>query len=450
MEEKKKKKSSAKTLQTAREAGNFGKKILSSAREAADAGRPVVWAMVDWWLGTTIAKAMGMEICYPENYGAFCAAMRKAEPYLDYAEGDGVPNTTCGYARNCIGYTRRLKENNFVIPEDAPGGGMPKPLFLLACGAACDARYKWFQGLGRYMDVPVWTLEFPQTGVLEYFMPGNKKDNINFMVQELRAFVSFLEKLLGKKMDWDNLEAKLDTFFKTHRLAYEVDILRKAVPSPAVNTDFWALMIPHLYMADDPEALEFYQRVYDEVKYKVDNKIGAVPNEKYRMIFSELPPWHTLGVFDEYAEKYGVAFAMESWNYHVPSPLPEEEKEKIHDPLELIATYSYHKFNEYAPVAMEHRMEPSLFTAPYLKYVKDYRIDGLFAHPLISCRPATYTLMHLRNLLMEKFKIPSVIVEGDIVDLRVFNEDESHAKMEAFIETMDHYREIRKKEGFEW
>ena len=60
MEDKKKKKSSAKTLQTAREAGNFGKKILSSAREAADAGRPVVWAMVDWWLGTTIAKAMGM------------------------------------------------------------------------------------------------------------------------------------------------------------------------------------------------------------------------------------------------------------------------------------------------------------------------------------------------------------------------------------------------------
>ena len=168
-----------------------------------------------------------------------------------------------------------------------------------------------------------------------YFMPGNKKDNISSWCRAPGLFLlrSF------KKMNWDNLEARLDTLFKTHRLAYEVDMLRKAVPSPAVNTDFWALMIPHLYMPDDPEALEYYQRVYDEVKYKVDNKIGAVPNEKYRMIFSELPPWHTLGVFDEYAEKYGVAFAMESWNYHVPSPLPEDEKEKIHDPLELIATY---------------------------------------------------------------------------------------------------------------
>lgn len=42
------------------------------------------------------------------------------------------------------------------------------------------------------------------------------------------------------------------------------------------------------------------------------------------------------------------------------------------------------------------------------------------------------------------------MVEGDIVDLRVFNVDEAYAKMDAFIETMDHYREVRKREGFDW
>lgn len=446
----KKKKSSAKTLQTAREAGNFGKRILAGARAAAEEGKPVAWSMVDWWLGGTLAKAIGVELCYPENYGAFCAAVRQAEPYLDYAESDGIPNTTCGYARNCIGYTRRLQENNFVIPQDAPGGGMPKPVFLLACGAACDARYKWFQSLGRYMDVPVWTLEFPQTGVPEYFLKNNKEENIRFMVRELRKFVSFMENLLGKKMDWDNLNERLKTLFKTHELAHKVDILRKAVPSPAVNTDFWALMIPHLYLPDDPEALEFYERVYQEVKHKVDHKIGAIPNEQYRMAFSELPPWHTLGIFDEFAEKHGIAFVIESWNYHAPSPLPESERQETKDPLELIARYSYHKYHEYVPEARIHNTEPALFTAPYLKWVKDYRIDGLFCHPLMSCRPATYTLMHVRNLLMEKFKVPSVVVEGDIVDLRVFNEEEAHTKIDAFIETMDYYRDIRRKEGLAW
>lgn len=451
MEEvKKKKRSSAKTLQTAREAGYFGKKMLAATRQAVEEGKPVGWAMVEWWLGTTIAKAMGVELVFPENYGAFCAATRSAEANLDYSESDGFPSTLCGYARNCLGYTRKLKENGFVIPADATGGGMPKPDFLLACGAACDARYKWFQTLGRYMEVPVWLLEFPETGSREYYLPGHKEDNIRFMVGELRAFIKFLEGLLGRKMDWENLQERLDILFKTHELAYNVDLLRRAVPSPAVSTDFWAIMIPHLYLPDDLESLNFYKRVHDEVKYRVDNKIGAIPNEKYRMMFSELPPWHTLGFFDEVAEKYGIAFAFESWNYHVPPPLSDEEREGVTDPLELIARYSYHKFHHAAAVSRDTGVEPVVFTAPYLEYVRDYRVDGLMCHPLLSCRPATYTLMHLRNVLQEQFKVPSVVIDGDIIDLRVFNEKEAYDKLDAFIETMDYHREIRKAQGLNW
>lgn len=450
MDEKIKTIRSNKTLETAREATLFAKKMLTSARDAVAAGKPVGWSMFEWWLGASVAKAMGVELLYPENYGAFCAAVGKVEAYMDYAEMDGVPGTTCGYARNCMGYARRLKENDYVPPADAPGGGMPKPLFLLGCGAVCDARYKWFQGLGRYMDAPVFTLEFPQTGPREYFIRGNKEDNIKFMVQELRAFVAFLEKIVGKKMNWDQLSERVDIMFKTHRLAHEVDLLRKNAPCPVFCTDFWAIMIPVMYMPDEQESLDFYKRVYAEVKNKVDNHVGAIPNEKYRMMFAELPPWPLLGIFEEFAEKHGTNFVMESWNYHAPPPLPEEERAGINDPLELLARYSYHKFNEGAAFAYEKGVEPTIFTSYYLQYAKDYKADGLFCHPLLSCRPATYTLMHLRNLLLQKMKVPSVVVEGDIVDLRVFNVDEAYAKMDAFTETMDYYREVRKKEGFEW
>ena len=450
MEEKAKKRTSAKTLQTAREAGYFGKKMLAATREAVEDGRAVAWSMAEWWLGVPICRALGLEVVFPENYGAFCAASRTAEPNLEYSEMDGFPGTLCGYARNCLGYARKLKENDYVIPSGSPGGGLPKPNFLLACGAVCDARYKWFQALGRYMDVPVWTLEFPQTGSKEYYLEGNKKHTIRFMVEELKAFVSFLENLLNKKLDKEKLNELVDTMFKTHRVAYETDLLRKAVPSPMVSTDFWSLMIPTLYMPEDKEALTFYQRVYEEVKHKVDNKIGAIPNEKYRMMFSELPPWHTLGFFDDMAEKHGIAFVMESWIYHVPPPLPEEDIHGVSDPLELIARYSYHKFHHSAPVAREQDVDPIIFTAPYLEYTQDYRADGLMCHPLLSCRPATYTLMHVKNLLMEKFKVPSVVVEGDIVDLRVFNEEEAYSKMDAFVETMDYHRELRKKAGLAW
>ena len=77
-------------------------------------------------------------------------------------------------------------------------------------------------------------------------------------------------------------------------------------------------------------------------------------------------------------------------------------------------------------------------------------MDGFLAHPLRSCRPATYSLLDIKNLLQEEIKVPGVVIEGDIVDLRVFNEEDAIDKMGTFIETMDHFREVRQEEGSGW
>ena len=444
-------KKSAKTLQTAREAGYFGKKMLQNALRAGDAGEPIAWSMATWWESDMIAKAMGINLIYPENFGAFCAAVRRAEGYLEIADGEGFPNTLCGYARNCVGYTKTLADNDMVPPPDAPGGGLAKPMLMIGSGAACDARYKWFQALNRYLDnVPVWTMELPQTGVKEYFLPLNKEKNLAFIVKELKEFVAFLERLLNRKIDYDRLGEMVDQALKTLRLAWEVDQLRKTVPSPMVSQDFWSIMIPHFYLPDDPEAYEFYQRVYDEVKGKVDQGIGAVPNEKYRMMFAELPPWHSIGFFDDIAEKFGIAMVMESWNYHAPTPLAEEELEGVTDPLEIIARLTYAKFMEHSDTAAAFDSSPAYFNASFFRWAEEYKADGFLAHPLLSCRPATYTLMQCKSSLEEKCKVPGIVVNGDIVDLRVFNPEEAYAKVEAFIETMDHYRQLRKEAGMSW
>ena len=450
MDAEKEKTRAAKSMETAKEAGYFGKKMLKNAYKAHQEGRPVAWSMVTWYEGELIAKAMGIELVFPENYGAFCAALRLAEPYLERSDAEGFPSTLCGYARNCFGYASMMADNDMQVPPDAPAGGMPKPTLLLSSGAVCDARYKWFQALGRYMDVPQWTLEIPYPGVKEFNLPGHKEKTIRFITDHLKEFVSFLEKLLDKKMDWDRLEEIVDQTFKTLHLAHEVDLLRKAVPSPMVAQDFWSIMIPHLYLPYDPEAYEFYKKVYDEVKYRVDNKIGAVANEKYRMLFCELPPWHSLGFFDKLAEKFGIAIAYESWGYHAPIPIPEEELEGVNDPLERIARLTYRKWTDVNEVSAGHDIETASFVGAFLKAANDYQADGLLGHPLMSCRPATYTILITKDILEKQIKVPSVLVEGDIVDLRVFNEGEALSKMEAFVETMDHYRDVRRKAGMSW
>jgi benzoyl-CoA reductase subunit B len=415
--------------------------------EAIKAGKPTAWSMVNWWLPEAILNVMGIETMYPENYGPVCAATGTAEAYLNRADAEGFPSHLCGYARNTLGYTARMmKDLEGQIPPEAPMGGMPKPSLLLSSGIACDARYKWFQALGRYMDVPVWVLELPHPGVEEEATEGVHEHNISFMVEGLREFVAFVERLLGKKMDWDKLYEAQRDIEEICRIWHETNELRKAKPCPMHARDFWTGMTGALFPSGNlKELLELYRKTYDEVKHRVDNNICSILEEKYRIVFAELPPWHSLGFFDKLAER-GWNFVMESWNYHPPIPL---DMSGISDPLERIARFNYQWLNGRFQRALGEG-EYLAFAYPYLEFAREYKIDGAFLHTLLTCRSATSHLNYMQDMLMRKVKVPSLVVEGDIVDLRLFNPEDVLSKSQAFEETMEHYKEARKKEGADW
>ena len=415
--------------------------------EAMQKGKPTAWSMGTWLQGDPILAAMDVEIVFPENYGTVCAATGAAEHFLKKADEEGFPTYMCGYARNCLGYAATMKDLGGQIPSNAPMGGMPKPVLLLGAGTACDARFKWFQALGRYLDTPVWVLEMPHPDAGESLKGGADKHYIDFIVKELREFVSFLERLLGKKMDWDKLDEITHYAEKIQLVWHEVNELRKATPCPMHSRDFWTCMQGASFLSggDLRQILELYQKLYDEVKHRVDNKAGAIAEEKFRLAFFELPPWHSLGFFDELAKR-GWNFVIESWSYHPFEPI---DLSGVKDPLERIAWMAYQKFNFWNQKAIETGMFSS-FEYPYLEYVKEYKCDGALLHALLTCRAATVFLRNSQEILNERVKVPSLWVEGDIVDLSLFDPIDVLKKAEAFEETMEYYRKVRKDMGFEW
>ncbi len=416
------------------------------AIEAGKNGEPVAWCMVNWWGGDVILMAMGVAAVYPEDYSAVCAAFGVAPEYLAHSDADGFPTHMCGYARNCLGYASVLKDLG-EIPPGSPMGGMPKPTLLLSSGFFCDTRYKWFQALGRYLDAPQWVLEMPHPGVKENQMEGVREHNINFIVGELREFIRFLEKILGKKMDWDRLEEIIDDTIEMNRVWYEVNELRKVKPCPMHSRDFWSSMPAALYMAADPKiTTKLYRDMYEEMKSRIENGSGAIAEEKYRLAFAELPPWHSLKFFDQLAER-GWNFAVESWAYHPPKPI---DLSKVSDPLERIANLTYQYFSGYFDEAFETGNCWGYFAQPYLEFVREYQCDGIMLHPLLTCRTATNHLMVVQDLLMKQLKVPSLVIEGDIVDLNLFDPADALRKAETFEETMDHYRRVRKEAGLAW
>lgn len=427
-----------------------------AGREAKLAGRPVAWCMADMGFYGPLLNAIDIESVYPENYGPVCAAAGAAQPFLDRCEAEGYPTHMCGYMRNCLGYTARMMDLGGEIPPEAPRGGMPKPTLLLGAGTTCDTRFKCFQALGRYLDAPMWVLEFPHIGTADSLKEDIYEREINFLIKEVRGLVEFLEGFAGRKLDWDKLERDIEQTKEMQEVLYQIGELRKARPCPMHSRDWFSSMNASLYRAKDYAAVtELYRKMLDEVKYRVDNKIAGINREeKYRLVMASIPPWHTMGFFDQLAER-GWNFVMEG--YHAGRPR-NVDLSMYSDPVECFVRRRYpnlrnHIEGDYEPEEaariIEELKQGGSSRRLSHQYIRDYQADGVFLHPVLTCRPATAGLYQLQTDLMEMWKLPCLVIEGDIVDTRLFNLADALRKAEAFEDTMDHYRKVRQEAGLE-
>ena len=73
-------------------------------------------------------------------------------------------------------------------------------------------------------------------------------------------------------------------------------------------------------------------------------------------------------------------------------------------------------------------------------YIKEklafYSIDGIIYHDAKTCPNNTNCRYGLSNRLDEETRVPSVIVHGDLNDLRCLSDEQTHTNIEAFIELL--------------
>ena len=71
------------------------------------------------------------------------------------------------------------------------------------------------------------------------------------------------------------------------------------------------------------------------------------------------------------------------------------------------------------------------------RLVKEYGVDGLVIHSARSCKPYSVGQYDIKRLLMDRLGVPSVVIEADIADSRVFSEEQTRTRLEAFFEAME-------------
>jgi benzoyl-CoA reductase/2-hydroxyglutaryl-CoA dehydratase subunit BcrC/BadD/HgdB len=417
----------------------MSRELTLSAQRAKEEGKPVAYTFIVCAYDEII-RAMDIVPMWTENYAGICAAKRDAQRFLERAEAENFSRSLCTYALCGLGFDAWRGELG-AMPPDSPWGGQVKPDMMLGSGQMiCDPRNKWYQAAQHYMpDVPVYEVELPWPPYEEdYDYREVQGYYIKYIVEQLRGLVEFLEKRTGKKMDWDRLSEFVDITDRTWNMIWEAYELRKAIPCPMDTGDAMNTMVPIAFMMGTQEAYDFFKDLHDELRRKIANREGVVPEEKYRLLWGGgLPAWFALADFN-YFNSRGAVFPVET-TYRTVEAIYNFDVDltKLSDPLEHMA-WRWLKYWTYWYDKARKRPGSHPDVERLIQYIEDYKIDGVVMHEAFSCRTWHPGLIWQLNLLKKVYRnIPSLILESDIVDISSYSEVDTRARIDAFIETLE-------------
>jgi len=424
-----------KATETSKKVRLLIKEQAQRAHKARALGEPIAYIFVNGCYDE-ILRAMDITTVGPENYAGLCAAKMTAERFLSKAEAEGYARHICTYATCGLGFDA-LRHELGTMPADSPDGGLELPTLMLGTGTMyCDPRYKWYQAAQRYNECPTHIV-----GLLSppaYYSHADIEEvrdyYIEYLVDELKGVVGFLENQTGRKMDWDRLGEVVDLSERTVKLWNDIYELRKAVPAPMPTEDATTAMVPGSFMMGTEVAYDFYRELYQEVKYRVDHNIGTIPNEKYRLLWTlSVPPWYSLGLFN-YFESQGAVFPIEGCYYPPP---PVDIPQRVGHPLERVAWRFYHHMTRNHERARSHGVPCVEW---FLQLIEDYKIDGLVFHQAMSCRTIHVGQLDQMRMIQTYIDKPLLLIEGDMIDAETYDEAETHERVDAFMELLEDYK----------
>jgi benzoyl-CoA reductase/2-hydroxyglutaryl-CoA dehydratase subunit BcrC/BadD/HgdB len=418
--------SAKKHLETTKAASAIIKRYYADQREKRGReGQPVAWCCVG--VPKQLLQALDILAFYPEQYATVCASREASERFIKPAETAGFAKELCGYARVNLGF---IMEG---LPEDAPMGGMPRPDFLLITSIICDTRVKWFELMADMLGVPVYLMEVPQMPPAGRSGPaGNKvateyagiqvgRDDAPhleaYAMSQYQGLVEFLEGQTGRKLDPQKLFEIQQASKRVGKLRREINEYRKHIPTPMGAGDAFTAMFPGMYMPGTKEADEFYEKLRDEVKQRIDSRTGIVNPERFRLAWSGIPFWYNLGLINYFEEKGGVVV--------------------------IDTQYGSASMTINETTRQPGRWGMNGMVASVVRAVVDYHIDGVILSYTPTCRALYINQLEIKNTLEEELGVPSLLLESDMVDPSSFNEGQIMTRIDAFIELVSEKAEHR-------
>jgi len=375
------------------------------AKTALNTGKQVAWITS----GGPVEPLIAMDVIpvYPENHGAMIGANKMGGELCRKAEEMGYSNDLCSYARSDI---------SCAPINGGPIGGLPKPDMLICCNNICGTVLKWYEAQSRFFQAPLFILDTP------FCHTQFTEEARQYVLRQIEEYILFLEQVCRKKMDQDRMKEVGKLSVSGQRLWQAVLDTAINKPSPLSAFDAFFHLALIVTLRGTQQAVDYYTGLLAEMQERITAGIGAVENEKYRLLWDNLPVWYKTKWL---ADKFAAADACLVADTYTSAWCGALKYIDENNFLESMAE-GYSRI--YLNIGIDE------MAREVVQMIDKYSIDGLVMHSNRSCKPYSFGQLDIQRIIREERGLPSLMIEADMVDERYFSESQVATRIDAFME----------------
>ncbi len=362
-----------------------------------------------------LLRGMGFLVYYPENHGAMLGATRMAMDLIPHANAAGYSPDICSYLTSDIG-SYLQKKTPLTKAYDLES--VPRPDVLVFNTNQCRDAQDWFAWYAREFDVPLLGV-YTHRGIRDV-----GEVQIQDIAAQIRDLVPPLEEVTGERFDIDRFKEAVELSRQTSALWRACLESAAAVPSPWTFFDATIHMGPAVVARGTREGVDYYEKhLLPELEQRTSEGGAAVEGERHRLYWEGMPIWGKLrALSDQFSSLKACVVAStycNSWIFDQLDPA---------DPFESMA-----------------RAYTELFIARDESYKEEYirrcyelfKFNGIVFHDAKTCPNNSNNRYGMPERLSMRLGIPSLIINGDLCDLRCYSEEQAKTNIEAFIEQLE-------------
>jgi benzoyl-CoA reductase/2-hydroxyglutaryl-CoA dehydratase subunit BcrC/BadD/HgdB len=253
-------------------------------------------------------------------------------------------------------------------------------------------------------------------------------NEIGSTARQIEALIPILERVAARRLDSAALATALAASREASLLWGQCLETAANRPAPITFFDGTIHMGPAVVMRGGPEAAVYYRTLLAELQARVRDGVGAVPGEVLRIYWDGMPVWGRLRAlattFAEFHTAVVASTYCNSWVFPRVDPA---------NPFPSMARASLELFIARSDGPKERYIE---------QMIETYAVDGIIFHDCRTCPNNSNTRYGMPRRMSERLGVPTLILDGDVNDLRCFSDEQARTNIEGFVEQLTDARAV--------